>query len=361
MSKVKRVLIIDDSLLVRNVIADLLNKEPDIEVVATGKTGLDCIELATKLKPDFIILDIEMPIMDGLMALDELKKSKLNIPVIMLSVLTQHGAEATFKALEKGAIDFVPKPSTDSKLQPEDIGRILASKIRGYFEGVEAKKVETNITKKEGKVSAFPSPLENKGFQKSEPIKAICIGTSTGGPKALQVVISGIPKDIPVPIFVVQHMPFGFTKAFAERLNQICPISVKEAEDGEVVQKSMVYIAPGDRHLMVQKKGNQVHIQLDQSPQVNGHRPSIDVLFDSVREVYQAKHVLAVIMTGMGRDGARGIYSIKEEGGLTIAQDQDSSVIYGMNRVAVEMGAIHKVIKLNDIPKAIVEIIRERG
>lgn len=351
-----KVLIIDDSLLVRNIIADILDHEKDIEVVATGKTGIDCIELAKKLKPDLIVLDIEMPIMDGLTALEELRKLKIQIPVIMLSVLTQHGANATFKALELGAIDFIPKPSAQMKMDTKELGEIIIQKLRGYFNGQNAIKKAKQPDSK----LISESLTKNKGFQKKRRLEAICIGTSTGGPKALQVVLAGFPKDFPCPVFVVQHMPAGFTKAFAERMDMLSPIEVKEAEQGEVVKAGVVYIAPGDFQMKIAKSSKGKVIELEKSPQVNGHRPAVEVTFDSARVAYGGESLAAVIMTGMGRDGAEAIKRIKEESGYTIAQNEETSVIYGMNRSAVEIGGIDKIVALQDIAGIILEIVKER-
>jgi two-component system chemotaxis response regulator CheB len=367
--KVIKVIIIDDSLLVRNIIADLVSAEPDIEVVATGKTGMDAVELSKKLHPDLIILDIEMPIMDGLTALEELKKLKLNIPVLMLSVLTQHGAEATFRALELGAIDFIPKPSSQVQLQPAELGKILIQRIRGYFETLQKSGSETLTGRSETALprqksstqeSPVPEVLKNKTVQKSYPYEAICIGTSTGGPKALQTVISALPGDLKYPVLVVQHMPAGFTKAFAERMNSFSKIRVKEAENGEPINPGWVYVAPGDHQMRVRSQDRKCFIELDKGPAVNGHRPSIEVLFDSAREAYSADRLVSVIMTGMGKDGAEAIRRIRDGQGYTIAQDEETSVIYGMNRQAIEIGGIDRICGLGEISEVIMDTLRQR-
>jgi two-component system chemotaxis response regulator CheB len=357
-----KVIIVDDSLLVRNIIADILSAENDIEVVATGKTGVDCIELAKKLSPDFIVLDIEMPIMDGLSALAELKKSRINIPVIMLSVLTQHGAEATFKALELGAIDFIPKPSAQMQMDTKEIGKILISKIRGTWESNNQKYTRLESPKLVKTISSTSIDKEkNKGFQKSIPLEAICIGTSTGGPRALQTVFQGFPEGFKLPVFVVQHMPAGFTKAFAERMNTFSKLHVKEAENGEEVIPGYAYIAPGDLQMKITSKSGNKFIELQKTEAVNGHRPSIEVLFDSARTSYSAPKLVAVIMTGMGKDGSEAIKRIREENGFTIAQDEQSSVIFGMNRVAIELGGIERITPVENITKLVIDVVKERG
>ncbi|TGL78244.1 chemotaxis response regulator protein-glutamate methylesterase [Leptospira yasudae] len=350
-----RAVIVDDSLLVRNIISDQIQKDSKILVVATGKTGVDCIELAQKLNPDVIILDVEMPVMDGLTALHELQKKKMGIPVIMLSVLTQNGAEATFKALEYGAIDFVPKPSSAFQFDPEEIGNILKSKILAYFES--RVKIPSIVALKKVPVTTVPS----SGAQaKKSPVQAICIGTSTGGPRALQEVFSRVPADISLPILVVQHMPAGFTKAFAMRLNEHSKIRVKEAEDGEPIEPNTGYVAPGDAHLSIQSRGGRKWIALNREAPVNGHRPSIEVLLNSAIEEYKSG-IVGVIMTGMGKDGSAAMVKVKEAGGSTIAQDEQSSVIYGMNRQAVEMGGVEYIEPVTEIINRIQIILKERG
>lgn len=344
-----RAIVIDDSALVRNIITDLLQSDGQIEVIATGKTGLDCVQLVEKLQPDVVTLDIEMPVMDGLTALREISEKKLKVAVIMLSVLTQHGAQATFQALELGAIDFVPKPSSEMKMDLEEIGLLLKSRIVGYFDH-ELKKKAPRV---KIKVGNFPEV-------KKTPIKAIGIGTSTGGPNALHSLFKDIPEGFSHPIFVVQHMPAGFTKAFAERLDEISKIRVKEAENGEIVKPGTAYIAPGNYHMKIHRKDINISIELDQGVQVNGHRPSVDVTIDSLANCYGSS-LVGVIMTGMGRDGADSIKRLKEKGGATIAQDEKTSVIFGMNRQAIDQGGVDHVVPLNEIVPNMIRIIKERG
>ncbi len=348
-SKKIRAIVIDDSALVRNIITDLLQSDGQIEVIATGKTGLDCVQLVEKLNPDVVTLDIEMPVMDGLTALREISQKKLKVAVIMLSVLTQHGAQATFQALELGAIDFVPKPSSEMKMDLEEIGLLLKSRIVGYFDH-ELKKKAPRV---KIKVGNFPEV-------KKTPIKAIGIGTSTGGPNALHSLFKDIPEGFSHPIFVVQHMPAGFTKAFAERLDEISKIKVKEAENGEIVKPGTAYIAPGNYHMKIHRRDINISIELDQGVQVNGHRPSVDVTIDSLANCY-GSGLVGVIMTGMGRDGADSIKRLKEKGGATIAQDEKTSVIFGMNRQAIDQGGVDHVVPLNEIVPNMIRIIKERG
>jgi two-component system, chemotaxis family, protein-glutamate methylesterase/glutaminase len=345
-----KAIIIDDSALVRNIISDIFESNGSIEVVATGKTGLDFIELVEKFKPDIATLDIEMPIMDGLTALKEISKKNIKVGVIMLSVLTQHGAKATFQALELGAFDFIPKPSTSIKMDLEEIGKLLISKIFGYYDN------KNKIMKPKMRISVG----NFSNVSKKTSVKAIAIGTSTGGPNALQSLFQQIPKDFSYPIFIVQHMPSGFTKAFAERLSEISNVKVKEAENGELVKSGVAYLAPGNYHLKIHKKEMNISIELDQGNPVNGHRPSIDVTFDSLGACYGSS-LLAIIMTGMGKDGAESIKRLNEKGCPTIAQDQATSVIFGMNRQAIDLGAIDEIVPLNEIVPNMIRIIKERG
>lgn len=349
-----RVVIIDDSLLVRNIISDQIQRDEKIQVIATGKTGVDCIELTEKLKPDLVILDVEMPVLDGLSALQELRKKRLGVPVMMLSVLTQHGAEATFKALEYGAIDFIPKPSSTNHFNPEELGAVLRNRIISYFESVRGIRplFDPHKVAPPGKIPVFKS--------ETKPVEAICIGTSTGGPKALQTVFSEFPERFYLPIFVVQHMPVGFTKAFAARLNEHSKITVKEAEDGEPVEPGVGYVAPGDAHLSIVTRGGRKWIALDKEGLVNGHKPSVEVLFDSAIREYGSA-LIGVIMTGMGKDGSAATLRMREAGAATIAQDEASSVIFGMNRQAVEMGGVQFVEPLSAITTRILSILKERG
>jgi len=356
-----KVLVVDDSTLVRKVIADILSGDPDIEVVGTANNGKTAIFKSQTLKPDVITLDIEMPIMDGLEALREIIRTDPK-PVIMMSVLTQHGAEATFKALEYGAVDFIPKPSTSLKLSVEEISDLLIKKVKSVYRSkvklhheeppAPASREESKAEKPRESREERASAEELKAVETSD--RVVAIGTSTGGPSALLQIFRSLPKGFPSPVFVVQHMPEGFTRAFAERLDGNSHLRVKEAENGDRIEPGCGYIAPGHSHMSVEESGSGRIVRVFQGEKVTGHRPSIDVLFDSIAGTY-GKSAIAVIMTGMGRDGAEGIMKIKKSGGYTIAQDEESSVVYGMNRVAVQSGAINEVVSLYDIPRRIVD------
>lgn len=351
MSDQIKVLVVDDSSLVRKIITDILEKDPAIKVVGTANNGKTAIFKNNELNPDVITMDIEMPIMDGLTALKYIIETNPK-PVIMMSVLTQHGADATFKALELGAVDFIPKPSTVLSLSVDDIGDLLISKVKSVF------KSQIKVKQRD--------PHHDEHKQEYVPMKAmdsmhishkiVGIGTSTGGPSALLNVFRNFPENFPCPVVVVQHMPEGFTKAFADRLNGSSNLKIKEAEDGDKLCPGCGFIAPGHSHMEVQKSPNGNFLKLSKGDKVSGHRPSIDVMFNSIAETY-GKETVAVIMTGMGRDGATGIHNVKNKGGFTIAQDEATSVVFGMNRVAIHEDGINDVVPLQNITEKIVEHI----
>lgn len=347
-----RVLVVDDSALVRKIITDILESDPAIEVVGTANNGKSAIFKNSRLNPDVITMDIEMPIMDGLESLRNIIKTGPK-PVIMMSVLTQHGAEETFKALEYGAVDFIPKPSSDLSITVDDIRELLISKVKSVC-GSRVK-IPSNDDIRESKKALERAEEGVKDITLNEKSsKIVGIGTSTGGPSALMNLFRNLPENLPSPVLVVQHMPEGFTGAFAQRLNSNSSLKVKEAEDGEEMLAGCGYIAPGNYHMAVENKRSIRTIRVFSGKKVSGHMPSIDVLFNSMADCC-GKDSIAVIMTGMGRDGAEGISKVKRKGGYTIAQNEKTSVIYGMNRVAVEIGAVRDILSLYDIPKKILE------
>ncbi len=339
-----RVLVVDDSAIMRKLLVDILKKDPQIEVVDTAKNGKEAIEKAKLLKPDVITLDIEMPVMDGLSALKILRKEVPQTKVIMFSSLTQAGAKATIEALSLGAFDFVPKPSTKSFLE-------------------SMKKIETELLPKIK--SAVPAILPPRPLKRPIPsikpkikkgyYKALGIGVSTGGPQTLMQIIPKLPANFPVPILIVQHMPPLFTKQLAERLDQLSMLRVKEAEQGEPVRKGVVFIAPGDFHMEVKKVVSGEEIFLHKGPPRNFCRPAVDELFESMADVYEDKTV-ALVLTGMGRDGEEGARKIKEKGGLVLAQDEKSCVVFGMPRAVIEAGLADEVLNLTQIPQRLKEI-----
>jgi two-component system chemotaxis response regulator CheB len=327
----------------RKLIADILKKDPEIEIIGQAVNGKEAIEKAKVLKPDVITLDIEMPEMDGISALKILKKELPQTKIIMFSSLTQEGAKATIEALSLGAYDFVPKPSTKSFLESvKKIENDLLPKIKGITSSKEIKSFKITPSQKLLKPGLF---------------RILGIGVSTGGPQTLIEIFKGIPKNFPSPILIVQHMPPLFTKQLADRLDKISPLQVKEAEDGEAIKEGVVYIAPGDYHMEVVKENTQKYIKLHQGPPVNNCRPAVDVLFNSLAEIYNGSS-LVLILTGMGRDGAEGAKKVKLKGGGVIAQDAQTSVVFGMPRAVIEAGLADEVLSLSEIPKRLRELFR---
>jgi two-component system chemotaxis response regulator CheB len=345
----------------RKIISDMINSQEDIEVIYTARNGEDLLEKMSKYMPDVITLDVEMPKMDGITTLKELKNRNYNIPVIMLSSISQRGTALTMECLEKGAFDFIPKPSGAISLDIEKVAEELLSKIRLACN--KNSHVDKNFVykKPEATSSEVINKVEHKvstSLQKNKTkINAVVIGASTGGPKALYKVITELPSDLEVPVFVVQHMPVGFTKAFAERLNDNSKIKVTEASDGEIIEKNVVYVAPGGYHMEV---GIDKKIHLNTEPTIWGVRPAVDKLFISAVNVYGA-HVLSVVLTGMGRDGAQGTAQVKDGGGITISEDKSTCTIYGMPRAAFETGKVDEVLPLHNIAQAIEKNVKEMG
>lgn len=335
-----KVLIVDDSALIRRILTDILNTDDEISVIGTARNGKEALEKIETLKPDLVTLDIEMPIMDGITALKHIV-AKSKIPVIMISTLSQEGAELTIKALDEGAVDFLPKPNNVFNLSKEDISREIINKIKA---GANSKIIH-----------AQPLVLPIKDIKYKQKVPAskkfnyiVSIGSSTGGPRALQSVLSRLPKDINASIVIAQHMPAKFTKSLADRLDSVSEIIVKEAVEGEILEKGCAYIAPGDFHMRIVKEGNNLLVRLNKSPKVMGLRPTVDNLMESLAEI-KGYSKLGVILTGMGSDGAKGIMAIKKSKAYTIAQDEASSVVYGMPRAAIETGLMDTVLSIDEI------------
>ncbi len=344
MDKIK-VLVVDDSALMRRIISDMINAEEDLEVIATARNGSDLLEKLNHYSPQVITLDIEMPNMDGISVLREFKRLNINIPVIMLSSLSPIGARQTVEALEAGAFDFIQKPSGGISLDIDKVKEELVEKIRAGFQC----SLRSNSKSEEKKITR----ASYKPFTKN--VDAIVIGASTGGPKALYSLVTAFPKWLGLPVFIVQHMPVGFTKAFAERLNLNSNISVKEAEDGEAFLKDMVYVAPGGKHMVLSDNS----IVLTTEPPIWGVRPAVDKLFMSAVKTFDSR-LISVVLTGMGKDGAQGTVKVKEQGGITISQDKATSTIYGMPKAAYETGKVDLVLPLNEIVPNIMNIIGRR-
>ena len=347
-----RVVIVDDSPFMRKIIGDILNSDKDIEVISTAKNGKEGIEIIKQLKPDVVTMDIEMPIMNGLETLKNIMKIN-PVPVIMLSNLTSKGAEATMLALELGAVDFIQKPSSLFSINTEDFKTQFIKQIKSAHRA----KLIKSYTIPEEKTTIPDYKKDDIITTTSETKNIVAIGTSTGGPRALQHIIPLIPKRFPGSIFVVQHMPPGFTKSLADRLDSLSQIRVKEAEHGEKVYSGYVYIAPGNYHLKIkQNRSDELYIDLSQEAPVTGHRPSVDVLFDSLSKLNLVNiKTTAVIMTGMGSDGTKGLKNLKKKKQWhIIAQNEESSVVYGMPKSAVQAGVVDEILPLDKIVKAIV-------
>lgn len=349
-----KVLVVDDSALMRKIISDILNGDPEIEVIDTARNGEDLLRKLQVKKPDVITLDIEMPIMTGIEVLRTLSSKNIKIPVIMLSSLTKEGTTQTMESLHYGAFDFIAKPSGGISMDINKVADELLVKVKAAYTSTSNKNEFKKTAVEERKDNIhYINKIKNTSFNR---IEAVVIGASTGGPKALYNVITKFPRRMGVPVFVVQHMPVGFTKAFAERLDANSQIKVVEASDGLLYENDVVYIAPGGYHMEVWKDGK---IHLNQEPSIWGVRPAVDKLFFSASKVYEA-NIVSAVLTGMGRDGADGTVKIKENGGHTISEAASTCVIYGMPKVAFETGKVDFVLPIDKIADEIVDIIQGR-
>lgn len=353
-----RVVVIDDSAFMRKMISEMLESDSRIKVVATARSGRDGIDKIKKYQPDVATLDVEMPVMDGIEALEEIMDSN-PLPIIMLSSVTTSGAAMTMRAVQLGAIDFIAKPSGPISLDIDEIKDELIKKVIAASNALLVKK--DMVVKETEKPEKPERALRERHFHQPHSRSVVAIGTSTGGPKALLHVLKGIPADIPAPIVIVQHMPPGFTKSLADRLDHSTSIHVKEAEHGEILQNAYAYIAPGDYHMEIKQVGTALVINLTHEPKINGHRPSVDVLFESLSNIGSVNK-LAVILTGMGNDGSKGIRSMKKADSKTIviAEDKETSVVYGMPKAAVLTNCVDHVAKLPQISEIISGVLRKK-
>jgi len=334
------VLVVDDSVVIRRMVASVLDDDRDIEVVGTAANGRIALDKLPQLRPDIVILDVEMPVMDGLETLRALRVTHPHLPVVMFSTLTERGASATLDALAAGATDYVTKPSHVGSVAAsiERVRSELIPKIKGL--------VGANRERTTGATPPAPRPAVQPVRQ--ERVDVIAIGCSTGGPDALTAIVAGLPPDLAVPVVVVQHMPPLFTRLFAERLDRSCPLLVREATDGVTLQAGQILVAPGDRHLVLRRQGVEVVAQITQEPPENYCRPSVDVLFRSVASVY-GNGALACVLTGMGRDGVKGAERVRAVGGRIIVQDQASSVVWGMPGAVAAAGLASDIVPLRQI------------
>ena len=335
-----RVLVVDDSALMRKLIPLILERDPDIEVVGTAMDGAFALRKINELQPDVVTMDLEMPRMDGIETLKMIMRHAPR-PVIVFSTHSKEGAYSTFKALALGAIDFVAKPKDAASGHLDPIASELIDKIKVARRASGSKKLPA--------FEVEPvQPVKRKSRVVVAPSRIIAIGISTGGPNALQYLLAQIPADFPAAIVIVQHMPEGFTDMFARRLDECCALDIQEAKSGDLLVAGRVLICPGNRHMMVRRMPRGDMVVLSDSPAINGHRPSVDVLFHSVAQEFGLTAV-GILMTGMGEDGAEGLGAIKAAGGMTIAQSEESCVVSGMPRTAILKGYANKVLPLEGL------------
>jgi len=348
-----RVLIVDDSAVVRQTLSEVLASDPEIEVIGTAGDPFVAAERIAEQVPDVITLDIEMPRMDGLTFLQKIM-SQHPIPVVICSSLAENSAQSTLKALEYGAVDIVTKPKFGTKQFLEDSKIMLCESVKAAAAAhvrvlQPSRKVEPKLT-----ADAILSPATNAMLETTE--KVVVIGASTGGTEALKTLLEALPADCP-GIVIVQHMPELFTRAFAKRLDSLCSITVKEAESNDTVLRGRALIAPGNHHTLIKRSGARYYVDIKEGPLVCRHRPSVDVLFRSAAR-YAGQNAVGIILTGMGDDGARGMLEMKQAGAMTIAQDEATCIVFGMPKEAIKYGAVNRVLPLHTIAAAIVTCTR---
>lgn len=338
-------LVVDDSAFMRKMITDIINQSRLIEVISTARNGEDALEKVEKWKPDVVTMDVEMPIMDGITTLTHMME-KSPTPVVMLSSLTKIGADKTMEAMSLGAVDFIAKPSGSISLNIKEIQQEIISKVE--------QAVVSNIStfQKREKAKSVSLDTESRFLKRNRPMvnPIIAIGSSTGGPRALQEIITNLPSDFKAPIVVVQHMPKGFTKSLADRLNKLSNVEVKEVENGDLIEKGKVYIAEGGKQFEVIGNGAELIAKVSKREPVNGHQPSVDVLFGSIARLPHC-HPLSIILTGMGKDGSNGIVQLKQRHPrtITISQSKETCVVYGMPQAAERTSLVDYVLDIQDI------------
>ncbi|POR49825.1 response regulator receiver-modulated CheB methylesterase [Paraburkholderia eburnea] len=369
MQKIK-VLCVDDSALIRSLMTEIINSQPDMTVVATAPDPLVARELIKQHNPDVLTLDVEMPRMDGLDFLEKLMRLR-PMPVVMVSSLTERGNEITLRALELGAVDFVTKPKVGIRDGMLDYAEKLADKVRAASRARVRPAAPVRAPAAPGAgaaphagahaahahAPAAAAPMINNPLVSTE--KLIIVGASTGGTEAIREVLQPLPPDAPA-VLIAQHMPPGFTKSFAQRLNGLCRITVKEAEHGERVLPGHAYIAPGHAHLLLARSGANYIAHLSDDPPVNRHRPSVDVLFRSAAQ-HAGKNAIGVILTGMGRDGAAGLLEMRKAGAFTLAQDEASCIVFGMPREAIALGAADEIASLSEMSRRVMTRLASMG
>ncbi|MFZ5452549.1 MAG: protein-glutamate methylesterase/protein-glutamine glutaminase [Thermodesulfobacteriota bacterium] len=351
MARKIKVLIVDDSALVRQTLTEIFSTDPDLEVLDTAADPIIAAEKMRRAVPDVITLDIEMPRMDGLTFLSKLM-SQHPLPVVICSSLAENKSDSTLKALEYGAVEIIQKPRFDTKKFLEEskvriCDAVKAASLAKLKRLEEPRRIEPKLT-----ADAILSKPKNKAMIQTTE-KVVAVGASTGGTEALRFFLETFPADAP-GLVIVQHMPEHFTAAFARRLDGICRLSVKEAENNDTVIRGRALIAPGNRHMLLKRSGARYYVEIKDGPLVCRHRPSVDVLFRSAAR-YAGKNAVAVIMTGMGDDGARGMKEMKDAGAVTLAQDENSCVVFGMPQEAIKKGGVDKVLSLENMPKEVLK------
>jgi two-component system chemotaxis response regulator CheB len=354
-SKKIRVLVVDDSASVRQTLKEVLETDPDIEVMATAPDPYVAVEKIKQEVPDVITLDVEMPRMDGITFLEKIM-AQCPIPVVICSTLTEKGSETALAALEKGAVEIITKPKLGTKQFLEESSIAICDAVKSAFQaGVRQRAprlAPVHVPPKLTADAVLPRSTSQAMIQTTE--KVVAVGASTGGTEALREFLEALPSDAP-GIVIVQHMPEKFTASFAERLDRLCRVSVKEAADGDSVARGQALIAPGNKHLLLKRSGARYYVEVKDGPLVCRHRPSVDVLFRSTAR-YAGKNAVGVIMTGMGDDGARGMLEMKEAGALNLAQDEASCVVFGMPAEAIKLGGVARVLPLSHIAAEVVRL-----
>jgi len=349
-----KVLIVDDSALIRRIIQNILVQDPDIEIVGTARDGKEALKMAAELYPDIITLDVEMPVMDGISCIEHLLKQG-QYGIIMISSFTKERANETIRALELGAFDFITKSGNIFDMSSPVKQKEIIDKIKLAYRTLKSNQLFNTVEwiKPKGSADNAGKPREMK--------YVIAMGVSTGGPRALSEILPEFPGDLPAAIVIVQHMPPGFTASLAARLNEICKISVKEAEDGEEIRAGYAYIAPGDYHMTFDCEGKKLRVKLLKTPPIGGLRPNVDVMMESLSET-GFESIIGVIMTGMGNDGSKGLIKLKErKNAFIIAQDERTSIVFGMPRSAIDIGVVDKTVPLQEIPTCIMKFMGVHG
>ena len=360
-----RVLVVDDSGFFRRRLKEMLGSDPRLEVIGEAVNGAEAVEMAARLRPDIVTMDIEMPVMDGIAATRRIMQSS-PLPILMFSSLTTDGAKATLDALDAGAVDYLPKRFEDISKNRDEATRTLCERVHAIASrGHAAPRRAATPPPATGRAPVAPVlrplapaaavPPRAGAVPSRAQLRLVAIGTSTGGPVALQEVLTKLPANFPFPLLLVQHMPGSFTPAFAQRLNQLCQITVKEAEDGDVLQPATALLAPGGKQMTVEARGGRQVVRVQESDPGLTYKPSVDITFSSVAKLFPAQ-TLAVILTGMGADGREGCRTLKTGGSVVWSQDEASCVVYGMPAAVAEAGISDRVLSLKDVGPALAKI-----